>query len=345
MVVEVAQHIPGLRPLPAIPVLEVGANFPMATLLADEPRAHTLLDQATHRIPRAALKAADAVSRRWLIRSRNAHLSEIDEIAARLDRPGAYFLSVNYEWGCTVGVKPSPDRQTARLVRVLDWRTPGLGRHIIAAKVQAAAGPFVTLTWPGYTGVLQGMAPARFSAALNQAPMRKSAGGFLPLDWAINRLRVWGMPHPTPAHLLRTVFETCRNFADAKRVLMDHPIASPGIYSLAGLTPDETCVIERTETQAHVHEGPAAAANHWQAAGWTGHPRGKDSAGRTRMMHTVPTALAPDFSWVKPPILNNYTRLAMVADAAIGRLVAQGFEADGPATLPLDLDLNLTAAT
>ncbi len=339
MVADAAHHTPGIRPLPTIPVLEVGADFPMATLRADEPRAHALLDQATQGIPRAALQAADAVSRRWLIKSRNSHLPEIDDIAARLDRPGAYFLSVNYEWGCTVGVKPCPDRQTARLVRVLDWRTPGLGRNIMAATVNGAAGRFLTLTWPGYTGVLQGMAPGRFSAALNQAPMRKSAGGFLPIDWAVNRMRVWRMPYPTPAHLLRTVFETCRSFADAKRVLMDHPIASPGIYSLAGLTCDETCVIERTETKAHLHEGPSVAANHWQAAGWTGHPRGKDSAGRTRLMHTIPSALDLDFSWVKPPILNERTRLAMVADASSGHVVAQGFEADGPATLPLELKL------
>jgi hypothetical protein len=169
--------------------------------------------------------------------------------------------------------------------------------------------------------------------------MRKSAGGFLPIDWAVNRIRVWRMPYPTPAHLLRAVFETCRSFADAKRALMDHPIASPGIYSLAGLTSDETCVIERTETKAHLHEGPSVAANHWQAAGWTGHPRGKDSAGRTRLMHTIPSALDLDFSWVKPPILNERTRLAMVADASSGHVVAQGFEADGPATLPLELKL------
>ena len=34
-----------------------------------------------------------------------------------------------------------------------------------------------------------------------------------------------------------------------------------------------------------------------------------------------------------PPL----TRLIMVADAALGRLVAQGYEADGPATATLEL--------
>src|SRR6185503_10125388 len=89
---------------------------------------------------------------------------ELEEARAHalIGRPGAYFLSVNYEWGCTCRVAPSPEGKSARLVRVLDWVTEGLGRYVIAARVAGEAGPFVTLTWPGYTGVLQGMAPGRF---------------------------------------------------------------------------------------------------------------------------------------------------------------------------------------
>src|SRR5687768_10372991 len=185
--------------LPPIPVHEVGPAFPLETLVLEEQRAHALLDAATRYVPRAALAALDAVSRRWLAKWSNAHLAEIDAIARRLGRPGAYFLSVNYEWGCTCRVGPAPDGRTARLVRVLDWRTPGLGRHVVAAQVAGRSGSFVTLTWPGYTGVLQAMAPGRFAAALNQAPMRVPTSVY-PLDWAANRARVWPMPHPTPAH-------------------------------------------------------------------------------------------------------------------------------------------------
>jgi hypothetical protein len=32
---------------------------------------------------------------------------------------------------------------------VLDWFTPGLGRHVIAVDVAAHALTFLTLTWPG----------------------------------------------------------------------------------------------------------------------------------------------------------------------------------------------------
>src|SRR5262249_29684790 len=160
---------------------------------------------------------------------------------------------------------------------------------------------FVTLTWPGYTGLLQGMAPGRFSAALNQAPMRNRLGLFH-LDWALTRRRVWSMTHLTPAHLLREVFETAPSFEHAKRMLIERPIATPAIFSLAGVRPSETVIIERTETEARVHDGSNVAANHWQAPGWRGHQRGSDSAGRACRMHAVSADYDPEFRWVEKPI-------------------------------------------
>lgn len=324
--------------LPPIPVLDVDEPFPLATLAAEEARAHALMDRATRHVPPVVLSALDRISRHWLVRNGNDHLGEIDLVAVRLGRPGAYFLALNYEWGCTVGVKRCPEGRTARLVRVLDWRTPGLGRHIIAARVKGPAGLFVTLTWPGYTGVLQGMAPGRFSAALNQAPMRRLGGGFYPLDWAVSRARVWHMPHAMAAHVLRDAFERAPCFADARRMLIETPIAAPAIYALAGLGAGETCIIERTETAAHVIDGESAAANHWQGVRWSGRPRGRRSRERSQTMYdVVPAVLDPAWPWLRPPILNDRTRLVMVADASTGRIVAQGFEADGAATAPLDI--------
>jgi len=325
-----------MRRLAPIPVHAVGAAFPLETLEREEARAHALIEGATRHVPLAALRSLDAISRRWLAKQDSIHLPEIDAIARRLRRPGAYFLSVNYEWGCTCRVAPAPDHESARLVRVLDWRTPGLGRHVIAARVDGAAGPFVTLTWPGYTGILQAMAPGRFAAALNQAPMRKPLGRFY-LDWAANRARVWRSGHLTPAHLLREVFETAPTFAAARRTLCERPISTPAIFSLTGVSPDETVIIECSETEARVHEGSNVTANHWQAPGWRGHARGQNSAGRARQMHSVVPELDPAFAWLAPPILNDNTRLVMVADASQGRLVAQGYEAMMAATAPLEL--------
>lgn len=329
-----AQELPP-KNLPRIPVLDVGPDFPLETLVREPARARDLLDAATARLSRAALATLDRISRAWLAKWDNAHLAEIDAIARRLNRPGAYFLSVNYEWGCTCQVGPSPDGRSARLARVLDWTTPGLGRNVIAARVAGRAGPFVTLTWPGYTGVLQGTAPGRFSAALNQAPMRRPTGLYA-FDWAANRARVWRMPHPMPAHLLREVFETARSFAEAKAMLTSRPVSSPAIFSLAGVAPWETTVIERSERGARVHDGPQIAANHWQACGWRGCSRGLDSAGRARLMGTAALEMDSRFPWLAYPILNSCTRLVMIADAAEGRLTAQGFEAEAAATEALD---------
>lgn len=331
-------HTDQMLKLAPIPVDEVGPAFPMETLRREEVRAHALIDAATGYVPRAALSWLDKVSRRWLEKQDSVHLDEIDAIAQHLNRPGAYFLSVNYEWGCTCRVAPAPDHKSARLVRVLDWMTPGLGRYVMAARVACPAGPFVTLTWPGYTGVLQGMAQGRFAAALNQAPMRRPLGGFY-LDWAVNRARVWRMPHLTPAHLLREVFETAATFADAKHMLIERPISTPAIFSLSGLKPDETVIIERREEEARVHDGANVTANHWQAPGWHGYARGPDSAGRAHQMHSIPNDLDERFPWLTWPILNHNTRLVMVADAARGRLVAQGYEQKAPATEPLTLSL------
>ncbi len=320
---------------PVIPVIATGPQFAIETLAVAGERTRALLDLATRHIPHPLLRVGDAVSRHWLVKSRNPYLAEIDAVAAWLKRPGAYYFTVNYEWGCTCRVAPAEDHASARLVRVLDWHTPGLGRYVVAADVTAPAGRYVGLTWPGYTGVLQALAPGRFATAINQAPMRKLGGGFRATDWAANRVRVWRRDHLPAAHLLREVFETAATYAEARRRLAATPIAAPAIFSLAGLDPGDTCVIERTEDEASVHDGPRTAANHWQAHGWTGHGRGVDSHGRARSMTAMTVTLDPSFAWVAPPVLNPMTRLVMVASPSEGRLVAQGYEADGPATAPL----------
>lgn len=317
--------------LPDIPVLEVGADWPLQTLEQAFDRINALLDESGERIPPMAVKMADAASRRWLKRWHEPYLTEIDRISARLGRPGAYFLNVSYEWGCTSSAGPSPDLRSARLMRVLDWPDRGLGRYIVAAHVNGDAGSWLTLTWPGYTGVLQAVAPGRFAAALNQAPMENGVGLFA-LDWVVNRLRVWKQPHLTAAHLLRQVFERARHFAEAKAMLVETPIAVPTIYVLAGLARDEACVIERLSNSAYIIDGPACAANGWQSPHFFGHPRGEDNAERLACMRSADSSLDGEFAWLRPPILNRRTRLVFVADASSGSAVAQGFEVEGPAT-------------
>jgi len=96
------------------------------------------------------------------------------------------------------------------------------------------------------------------------------------LDWLVNRSRVWKRPHLAPVHLLRQVFQCARDFAEAKAMLSEMLIALPAIYLLAGLGPDEACVIEGLPDRAHVIDGPICAANAWQLPGWCGRSHGED---------------------------------------------------------------------
>ena len=62
-------------------------------------------------------------------------------------------------------------------VRTLDWPFKGLGRHIAVARMRGAGGgDFFSVTWPGYVGALTAMAPGRFAACINQAPMWRRSG-------------------------------------------------------------------------------------------------------------------------------------------------------------------------
>jgi hypothetical protein len=329
---------PGEHDRPAIPVLEVEGDWVIAALERSLPRLHALLDLATRRVPGSALRLADAASRRWLEQHRAPRLAEIDRVAAIVGRPGAYFFNVSYEWGCTSRAAPAADGAGAELLRVLDWPDPGLGRHVMALVIHSPAGPWLTLTWPGYVGALQGMAPGRFSAALNQAPL-EGPTGIRALDWAATRRAVWRRPHPPAAHLLRRVFETAPDYATARRLLSETPIAAGAIFALAGTVAEESCVIERRPEASHLRDGPAAAANAWTAPGWRGRARGMENTERREMMAALAprpeTDAAGSFDWLRPPLLNDRTRLVFRANAASGAYAARGYERDGPATAPL----------
>jgi hypothetical protein len=322
--------------LPEIPVFDVGPDFPIETArLAGRERAYALLDAATAGVPMFALKAADAISRRWLSARPSRYLRELDEIARLSTRPGAYFLNVHYEWGCTTAAKPAAHGATARLLRTLDWNVNGLGQYVVAARIASAFRPWVSLTWPGFTGVLQAMAPGRFAAAINQPSLRKHTG-LVAIDWLLNKPGVWRSRHVQPIHLLRRVFEEAPDFEAARHMLESTPICTPVIYTLAGLRPSEVCVIERRETSASIVIRSACAGNEWQTPEWhPGHHSAFENAKRLAAIQTAPGSL--DLGWLHWPILNKETRLALAADPAQGRLIAQGYEADGPATRPLEL--------
>ncbi len=313
-----------------IPLFDVEAPAAerLMTLAAD--RIDMLISHGQRHYGRLVLAAGDRLTWAWLQRSGNPYLDEIARIRRRLGRPGAVLLNMSYEWSCTTAVVADA-ACGMRLLRTLDWPLTGLGRTVLVARQRGAAGHYYSITWPGFVGVLTGLAPGRFSAAINQPPLRRVTG-LKPLDWVIARVGLWRENGLPATHLLRRVFDTCRTYAEARQMLIETPLCLPAFFTLAGIEPGEGCVIERRQRSAAVHEAPAVMSNHWVGFALQGHDRGHDSIRRRALM----SGLAPDadesLSWLQPPILNPTTRLVATANAATGALCVQGWERHGPAT-------------
>lgn len=329
-----------------IPYVDLRGKTPIDLARAYPDKASALLRAATftfgwpsHVLSLGVLPLLDKWSHRWLSEAQNPFLYEIETFADIIDAPGVFALNTCYEWGCTSGVYRNGDNIS--LLRVLDWPFPELGKQVMNVRQVGKAGDFYSLTWPAMSGVFTAMAPGRFSAAINQAPMRKHGKGFLG-DWLKNRLIVREEQGLPPAHLLRKVFETARTYDEAKQMLVETRIALPAIFVLAGTRPGEGCVIERLENTAEVAELGArqqlVASNHFTSSltmvgeGWR--PRAEDSEGRWKQANDI---LGHDmepghFDWLRAPIISKLTRLCAVMDAGAGRLLAQGFEGVTPAT-------------
>lgn len=342
-------------PLEPIPIFDLRRSDPAAHAMARTKQAvglvHACLGPLTPAL-RLALAGADAMARRWLLGSRTPYAEELDRIAAGTGINGIHLLNSSYEWGCTALAAPAPDGMSARLLRTLDWPFRGLGRGVELWRQTGPAGDFAHLSWPGAVGLLTGMAPGRFAAAINQPPVKRRAPGDSPtLDAALAGFATWQSTGRIPAlHLLRHVFETAGDYAVARAVIERTPIAAPAIFTLVGLRPDQTCVIERDIDAFVTHDGVASAANVWRYAAFPGHWRGgrasedaQDSDVRSAMIEAWAGRAGAPFEWVKPPILNVMTRLAVEADPMKGILRAVGYEEAlgdedmaSPATLHLE---------
>ena len=342
--------------LKPVPVRDVRDGGPLRHALEAQARARALRDECVGWFPRTAqrcIPALDGITRRWLTRSHSPYVEEIAAIAAALGFPGIWFLNGAYEWGCTALAR---EEDAPWLARTLDWPFPGLGRHVEIARMAGPAGEFMNVTWPGFVGVLTAMAPGRFAASVNQAPLwrRTRAPALRLFDIAANAVRTWSLPHIPPDQLLRQVFETCATFADAKARLETTPIARPVIYTLVGGAPGERCVIERTEDGHVTRFEETCAANDWltPAAPWEARVGGDlmfscsfgEAGGNSRIRREALSAWDGrfddrPFAWVTPPVLNRFTRIATEMCPAQGVLrvlgyeSAAGFELPQPATL------------
>jgi hypothetical protein len=332
-------------PLPVVPVVDIRDGGPPHHARQSAKKAHALRDACLGFFPRAVLPlmpALDWLSRRSLARSRSPYLAEIAQIAAVLDVSGVWLLNASYQWGCTA--LACEQDGAPWLVRTLDWPFTGLGRHMEVAHMRGERDEFFSVTWPGYVGVLTAMAPGRFAACLNQAPMRRRTRHrwLRSYDYAANALDIWAGADRVPAdQLLRQAFELCDSYGEIRRMLESTPIARPAIYTLVGCAARERCVIERTEAGFVTREEETSAANDWLPSrpGWEGCIGTRrfltssfaDAAGYSRARREALAgwggSLSTDrFDWMRKPVLNPYTRLAVAMSPACGILRATGYD-------------------
>lgn len=339
-------------PTPAIPIIDIRDGGPPQHARQRAEQARALRDACLDFFPRSlhsALPLLDTAARSFLKRSRSPYLAEIARIAEILDFSGVWLLNASYQWACTALAREEDG--VPWLARTLDWPFRGLGRHAEVARMRGRGGDFFSITWPGYVGALTAMAPFRFGACINQAPMRRRTAHprLRPFDFAVNTLASWRcagrMP---PDQLLRHTFETCGDYPSARLLLETTPIARPAIFTLVGCSAGESCVIERTETGFATRETETSAANDWvpERPRWEGRIGTRrfltssfaDAASYSRARRE---ALAGwdgsldrrNFDWVRTPVLNPYTRLATAMCPGRGILRTIGYDVTG-AELP-----------
>ncbi|HEX2215852.1 MAG TPA: hypothetical protein VHG27_04035 [Xanthobacteraceae bacterium] len=326
--------------LRSIPVVDVRSGGPVLLARTHRTEMEEVRAACLNMLPRGAhglVRPADAIARRWLERNASSYRAEIAAIAEIAGQPGVFAVNSAYEWACTVATHPLGEAAPL-LVRTLDWPFPGLGRGVVVAHQAGTAGEFLNVTWPGAVGVLTALAPGRFAATINQAPLRRRTRGELLrfCDYAANAAHTYfRVRHAPPAHVLRHVFETARDYREAQSLLAEIPVARPVLFALTGTRPKEACVIERTPTAARVIEGGVLVANDWHEPqrGWEprscGGPVETDSRDRHACLAAGIAAGATPFAWLKPPVHNWATRLAVEMSAGDATLRVIGFEPVG----------------
>jgi hypothetical protein len=333
---------------PAIPVIDIRHGGPAEHARQRVEQARALRAACLELFPtalRGALPLIDRLARRSLERSRSPYFAEIARIAEILESPGVWLLNASYQLACTSLARD--EGGVPWLVRTLDWPFHGLGRHVEVAHMCGPSGEFFSITWPGYVGALTAMAPSRFAACINQAPLRRRFRHrwLRPCDVAANAVAsLANSGRMPPDQLLRLVFESCDDFAAARRTLESLPVARPVIFTLVGCAAGERCVIERSEAGFVTRERDTGAANDWlpDRAGWEGrigirrfltstYEQAKDySCARRETLAAWRGALDDrSFAWVGEPVLNPYTRLAAALCPARGTLRVVGYEQAG----------------
>ncbi|NEP77074.1 MAG: hypothetical protein F6K39_02160 [Okeania sp. SIO3B3] len=310
------------------------AATPMELALARLDDTRRMLALGRKNYTGLLLRVGDWFSHRWLGKADFPYADELRKLAGSVDEAGVLFLNLSYEWGCTTGVAHD-EKGNPVLLRTLDWPLKGLGEQLVCARFSGPAGDYLSLTYPGFLGAHTVLAPGRFAAALNQAPL-PHRGATMVGDWFLSRLATGRSCHCPATFLLRQAAETCPDFDSLVELLSSAPLCIPAIFIVSGTQPGQGVVVEREYERAQVYgytnEGEMpVATNHWHSAPWPGRDRPTASRERAQAMRTLfsaqgAQAVGNGFAWLTPPIMNRETRIAAEMDVAAGSLRAVAVE-------------------
>ncbi len=196
------------------------------------------------------------------------HEDEIADIAGALDVSPSEVVLANAAYdissvGCTTIAAPSTKGPIH--ARNLDWPFPRglLKKHVVVARMcNGAFGSYALVTFPGVFGALTGIAPGRFSIAVNfvthakdssiKGLVKRSLAGFWPVAWAV-----------------RHAFDAAKSFEQAVRVLQEQFLLSPVLLTIVGTRLSDRLVIECGCDHYALRAGrpgrPLVVTNHFQS--------------------------------------------------------------------------------
>ena len=181
--------------------------------------------------------------------------------------------------------------------------------------------------------MLTAVAPGRFAASINQAPMRQRT--LLWLDYALNALAGPALDGAAArASLAGRSSTPAMTFEEARHLLETTPVARPALFTLVGCTPGERVVIERDGRVARAPTAQdivVATTGRSRASGWRPRCSRRGDAGREqpqppRGARRVDGARRGCATWVSGPVLNACTRVSVEMSPATGQLVVAGWE-------------------
>lgn len=165
-----------------------------------------------------------------------------------------YYDAIKVVLGCTAFAVDTPKGPLH--ARNLDWWTENnILRDYTTIMDFSRDGAllFQAVSWPGFIGVLSGLAPGRFAITLNAVSSHEQACLAQPVTL-----------------LLRQVFEQAGSYEEAVKMLATEKIVSDCLLLVTGTKQGQLAVIERTPTKGIVREPEGdliAVTNHYRALG------------------------------------------------------------------------------